>query len=149
MSPLTSEAKFTLTLEYAKSLVDPLAQSDWAPLMGVIDPDVRWRIASETNDLKKMTGVFNLSTWMEQISGPLVKRLVNDAPPQFTVQYLQTVGNRLIMEAYGQAVQKNGNPYQNTYAWFFTFSEETGKVVEIHEYLDTALVQEVVQTNTL
>ncbi|KAJ7614361.1 hypothetical protein FB45DRAFT_1008614 [Roridomyces roridus] len=122
-----SEVKFPLTLEYAQSLVEPLAKGDLGPFMGVIDPDVRWRIASEDKDPKKMTGVY---------------RLLNEAPPALTIQYLQTVGNRIIMEIDGEAVQKNGNPY----AWFFIFSEETGKVVEIHEYCDTALVQEVVQT---
>ncbi|KAJ7634385.1 hypothetical protein FB45DRAFT_1025336 [Roridomyces roridus] len=144
-----SEVKFPLTLEYAQSLVEPLAKGDLGPFMGVIDPDVRWRIASEDKDPKKMTGVYTLSTWREQVNGPLVKRLLNEAPPALTIQYLQTVGNRIIMEIDGEAVQKNGNPYKNTYAWFFIFSEETGKVVEIHEYCDTALVQEVVQTNAL
>jgi hypothetical protein len=47
----------------------------------------------------------------------------------------------------------NSSPYifhlhsGHRYAWFLIFSEETGKIVEIREYLDTALVQEVNQTN--
>jgi ketosteroid isomerase-like protein len=33
------------------------------------------------------------------------------------------------------------------YAWFLVFSEETGKVVEIREYCDTALLQEISEMN--
>ena len=33
------------------------------------------------------------------------------------------------------------------YCWILIFSKETGKVVEIREYLNTALVQEVMESN--
>lgn len=37
--------------------------------------------------------------------------------------------------------------YNYRFAWFLVFSAETGKIVEIREYMNTALVQEVMETN--
>jgi len=36
----------------------------------------------------------------------------------------------------------------NSYCWIFHFSEETGKVTKIYEYLNTHLVYEVLRDNS-
>lgn len=38
---------------------------------------------------------------------------------------------------------------EDRYVWIMIFSEKTGKCVEIREYLNTALVQEVIENNSL
>ncbi|KAJ7500987.1 hypothetical protein B0H11DRAFT_1908307 [Mycena galericulata] len=120
--------KFTLTHAHVASLLDPVGKGDWSVFVGAIDPNVRWIIASEKQDSERMTGVYTRAG-------------------DYVLTGQQVVGNKAIIQAYGEGVQLNGKPYNNHYAWFFTFSEETGKVVEIREYLDTALVHEVNTTN--
>ncbi|KAJ7176212.1 hypothetical protein C8R43DRAFT_914101 [Mycena crocata] len=139
-------AKFTLTHDHVTDILDPASRDDWAPFVSAIDPDVRWVIGSEKKDSTRMTGVYNVASWLAEVNKPLLSRL-KDRNLKMTVSTLDIVGNKAIVEAYGEATQLNGNPYNNRYAWFFIFSEETGKIVEIREYIDTALVQEVQQTN--
>ncbi|KAJ7223941.1 hypothetical protein C8J57DRAFT_1198063 [Mycena rebaudengoi] len=141
-------AKFTLTKEYVAARLEPVAKAgDWSAFVGDIDPAVRWVIGSETNDPARMTGVYNLASWTTMVAGPLRARLADGV--KANILSLEVVGTKAIIEILGEATQKNGQPYNNRYAWFLTYSEETGKIVQIAEYLDTALVQDVVRTNPL
>ncbi|KAJ7751743.1 hypothetical protein DFH07DRAFT_825989 [Mycena maculata] len=138
--------KFPLTHAHVSALLDPVSrESNWAPFVAAIDPNVRWVIASETKDATRKTGVYTVASWLEEVNKPLLGNLKTGI--KMTVSSLDIVGKKAIIEAYGEATQANGRPYNNRYAWFLIFSEETGKIVEIREYLDTALVQEVHQTN--
>jgi len=64
-----------------------------------------------------------------------------------SVGSVDVVGLKAFVEASGRATQKNGRPYNNRYCWFLFFSEDTGKMIEIHEYLNTALIKEVYENN--
>ncbi|KAJ6575547.1 hypothetical protein DFH09DRAFT_1276769 [Mycena vulgaris] len=138
-------AKFTLTPAHVTALLDPEAKL--APFLAAIDPDVRWVIASEKKDPARMTGIYNLASWIEEVATPGRAKLTEEGL-KMIVSSLDVIGNKAIVEAYGEAMQLNGRPYNNRYAWFLIFSEETGKIVEIREYMDTALVQELHQTNS-
>ncbi|KAJ7501747.1 hypothetical protein B0H11DRAFT_2224103 [Mycena galericulata] len=134
--------KFTLTQAHVASLLDPAGKGDWSAFLGAIDPDVRWVIASEKQDNERMTGVYNLASWNEQVSKPLSAKLKNQES-KLVISSFYVVGNKAIVQGYSDAVQLNGKPF----AWFLTFSGETGKLVEIRAYVDTALVHEVNTTN--
>ncbi|KAF7368462.1 Ketosteroid isomerase [Mycena venus] len=133
-------AKFTLTKKYVEDIftAGPAGFS-------IIDPDVKWIIASETKDPGRLTGIYNLSSWLQEVRAPVVSRL-KDGKLEITPTSIDVVGNKAIVEIAGTATQLNGKPYNNRYVWFLIFSEE-GKVIEIREYLDSALVQDVMQTN--
>ncbi|KAJ6537368.1 hypothetical protein DFH09DRAFT_1178074 [Mycena vulgaris] len=140
-------AKFTLTHAHVTALLDPVSpESNWAPFVDAIAPDVRWVIASEKKDAARKTGIYNVASWIEEVNKPLRASLTEDGI-KMTVSSLDVIGNKAVVEAYGEATQLNGQPYNNRSAWFLIFSEETGKIIEIREYLDTALVHEVHQTN--
>ncbi|KAJ7644657.1 hypothetical protein FB45DRAFT_898406 [Roridomyces roridus] len=139
-------SKFTLTKAHIASLLDPVSlSSNWAPFVSAIDPGVRWVIGGETTHPTRKTGVYNLAGWKQDVNQPLLARLKTGL--KMTVSSVEVIGNKAVVEAHGEATQANGRPYNNRYAWFLIFSEETGKIVEIREYLDTALVQEVQETN--
>jgi ketosteroid isomerase-like protein len=82
------------------------------------------------------------------------------------------IGQKAMIESSGSATQKNGQPYTQkwvmiiytfsnhvriastfipelhlSYAFFFIFSEKTGKITEIREYYNTVLTQEVFKNN--
>ncbi|KAJ6502784.1 hypothetical protein C8R47DRAFT_1039287 [Mycena vitilis] len=138
-------AKFTLTEDYVQKLLEPVHRAaDWSSFVAEIDPNVRWVIAGETKDAVRMTGVYNLASWTEEIAKPLSSHMTGGTV-KMNVSTIDVVGNKAILEAYGEATTLKGLPYNNRYAWFLIFSEETGKIVEIREYLDTALVQQVNQ----
>ncbi|KAJ7144610.1 hypothetical protein C8R44DRAFT_601955 [Mycena epipterygia] len=139
-------AKFTLTPAYIASILDPVSVSrDWTAFLAAIDPNVEWTMGSETKNSARMTGVYNLASWMEEVSGPMLSRL--KGVPKYTVNSFDVIGNKAIVELRGERTQADGKPFNNRVAWFVIYSEETGKIVKIREYLDTALVYEVTQTN--
>lgn len=107
----------------------------------------------------------NASEWNTEVNTPLIEHLTS--PPNTTVEYMYVFPERnvAIMEATGHAIRKfNGKPYSNRYVltkchstrcltlsrfcWHFFFSYETGKIVEIHEYLDTNMVRELMTEGT-
>ncbi|KAJ7614362.1 hypothetical protein FB45DRAFT_758633 [Roridomyces roridus] len=137
---------FTLTPAHIASLLDPVKEGNFTPFMDAIDPDVHWILASETKDASRGTGVHNKATWATELMGPLSARLESQ---KMSISSVEVIGNKAIIEAFGAGTQKNGKPYSNRFAWFLTFSSETGKIVKINEYLDTAMVQEILQTNPL
>ncbi|KAJ7100421.1 hypothetical protein C8R44DRAFT_352324 [Mycena epipterygia] len=139
-------AKFALTAAYITSLLDPInVAGDWTAFLAAIDPDVEWMIGSETKDSARLTGVYNLASWLEEFTGPMLSRL--NGAPKFTVDSFDSIGNKAIVEISGEGTQMNGKPYSNRIAWFLIYSEETGKIVKIREYLNTALIYEVIHTN--
>ncbi|KAJ7749156.1 hypothetical protein B0H16DRAFT_891795 [Mycena metata] len=137
--------KFTLTQAHVASLLDPESKGDWSAFFGAIDPNVRWVMASEKQGSDK-TGVYNLASWVEEVHKPLISKL-KDGEFKTSIRSFDVVGNKAIIEGEVVGVQMNGKPYNNRYAWFFTFSEDTGKIIEIREYLDTALLNELSATN--
>jgi ketosteroid isomerase-like protein len=56
---------------------------------------------------------------------------------------LDVIGLKAIVECSGFAVHNDGEPNQNRFAWFLEFSGDTGKIVEIREYMHTALANEM------
>ncbi|KAJ7513149.1 hypothetical protein B0H11DRAFT_2182390 [Mycena galericulata] len=122
--------EFTLTLPLGSSLMDPLVAGDPGPFGAAIDPDVHWIIGSEKKDPERLTG--NVASWLQEVNAPAF--FAADCPTQDVRRFFR--GRR----KHGETTQRNGKPYNNNYAWFLTFSQETGKIVKIREYLDTALV---------
>ncbi|KAJ6477903.1 hypothetical protein C8R47DRAFT_1075249 [Mycena vitilis] len=150
-------AKFTLTETHRKSLVDPIARDgNWASFLTAIEPNVRCPV--------RMTGVCadcgwamqNLAGWMEKIGKPL-RSLMVDGAVKLIVLSINIIGNKrqqprkaartIIGATHVSEIRSNELTLGDSYALFLVFSEETGKIVEIREYLDTALVQEVNEAN--
>ncbi|KAH7409008.1 hypothetical protein BKA64DRAFT_742181 [Cadophora sp. MPI-SDFR-AT-0126] len=138
---------FTLTEEYVRAFMDPATRGDWVPFVTSIDPNVRWTIGNTREDLTCCTGVFNLQEWLEKVTPPMQARLKGTL--EMKVEALDIIGNKAVIEATGNATQKNGNPYDQRYCWIMKFDGETGKIVVINEYMNTALVKEVWETNPL
>ncbi|KAJ7159223.1 hypothetical protein C8R43DRAFT_994213 [Mycena crocata] len=139
---------FTLTTEHVHSLLDPVSEKwDWSVFLGQMDSEVRWVIGSEKKDDVRKTGIYNVASWTAEVAAPLGARLKIEQS-KMTWASIDVVGKKAIVEASIEAVQLNGNPYNNKYVWILIFAE-TGKIVEVREYLDTALVQEVFQTNSV
>jgi ribosomal protein S18 acetylase RimI-like enzyme len=60
------------------------------------------------------------------------------SPLQMHIEHLAADGDRVYMQARGTAALRSGAPYNNVYCLAFRFAGE--RVVELTEYLDTALV---------
>ncbi|KAJ6521523.1 hypothetical protein B0H19DRAFT_1244592 [Mycena capillaripes] len=141
---------FTLTKDDVHSILDPLnLHADFAPFLGALDPEFRWVSGSEKKDSTRLTGVYNFASWMDEVAKPCTLRLKDGKPKKITVSSIDIFGNKAIVESRNVGTQLNGNPYNQSYVWILIFSEDTGKIIELREYWDTALAQELIQTNPL
>jgi ketosteroid isomerase-like protein len=60
---------------------------------------------------------------------------------RFTIETVTAEGDRVIVEAVGNAITCDGQAYRNSYCKVFTFAE--GRIVELREYFCTKLADEV------
>ncbi|KAL2353063.1 hypothetical protein BJ546DRAFT_166981 [Cryomyces antarcticus] len=134
-----------LTVDEARSIVEPAAQRTWAPFMEADDAEVPWVIDSEERSAANTTGIYNLASWQSEVAIPLAARLYG--LPKMRTKSLTVAVQTAIAGCFGSATQRNGRPYHNRCVWFLKFSSESGKIIEIREYLNTALVREVKLNN--
>ncbi|KAJ7482285.1 hypothetical protein B0H11DRAFT_1217700 [Mycena galericulata] len=103
-------AKFTLTRAHVDAILDSTKGLD--PILRK-DPE-------------------NLAGWMQEVTTPMQPKFKSEL--KMFVSSVDVIGNKAILEVYGEATQANGNPYNNNYAWFLILSADTGGIVEIREY---------------
>ncbi|KAJ7266350.1 hypothetical protein C8J57DRAFT_1329862 [Mycena rebaudengoi] len=109
-----------------------------------IDPDVRWVIGSEEKDAIRKTGVYNLAGWIEEVNKPLRARLQgNSLKMHYSSLNVSFMSNPISVCSYDRQIF---GKQSDCTCWFFTFSQQTGKIVEITCYLDTALVKDVFES---
>ncbi|MCJ1295062.1 hypothetical protein MMC34_006623 [Xylographa carneopallida] len=140
---------FKLTSDFIFGLLNEAASGNPEPLMETVDPEVQWRIGSETKDDVAKTGIFvqlyeNRASWVEQVFGPLQSKLINGL--KLMPLEVEVFGSKAFVEFKGEATQNNGQSYNNYYLWVMLFDEH-GHATEIREYLDTSLVKEVFTGN--
>ncbi|KAI5474673.1 hypothetical protein MNV49_002667 [Pseudohyphozyma bogoriensis] len=139
---------FKLTEATIHAIFEPTSRGEWDAFGEAIAPDVDWWIANDVpQDSLTARGVWNLQEWVQGVKEPLFKSLDVEAGIKMTASSIDIIGNKAIVEAYGDSVQKNGKPYVNKWCWILFFSEKTGKIVKIREYMDTAHVKEVMTSN--
>jgi ketosteroid isomerase-like protein len=112
---------------------------DFAPIDGAaymqhLTDDVRYTVIGSTRFSGTAVGAEGI---MAEILMPLVESL--DGGIRMRVDTCFGDGERVAMQAHGQAVSKSGARYDNTYCFVFRFRGD--QVCEITEYLDTELVR--------
>ena len=73
----------------------------------------------------------------------LKRLLIGDS--LMTITGVLMAGETAIVEMQGRATAKNGDPYNNVFCWICTFRD--GKIAKVRAYLDSALVQRLIDRN--
>ncbi|KAH8914248.1 hypothetical protein BT69DRAFT_1290514 [Atractiella rhizophila] len=131
--------------EFVQRIFAHCEKNDWDEFCRYLDLGVRWWINDDKDDDYTHTGIYNVASWKEKVGVPLWARLKDGV-----------FGNLSIAQCVGIATQKRTSLQQyaslllieerglmglrRRFAWFFVFDEETGKVKEIREYMNTAHV---------
>ena len=73
----------------------------------------------------------------------MFKRLYTllEGPHRVSAQRIIAEGDTVVVEARGQSTTKTGKPYNNSYCMIYGFAD--GKIREVKEYCDTALIDAV------
>lgn len=113
-----------------------LSKGNAAAFLDAMADDVKFTLQGNT----KFSGTFNGKQELTaKLLGPLTAAL--ESGIALTPYNLIADGDFVAMQAHGKSMAKNGKPYNNSYCQIFRIAG--GKVKEITEYLDTALVDDV------
>jgi uncharacterized protein len=110
-----------------------LAQGNPATLLELMAPDVVYTLIGTTAFSRTMRG---RDAVVQQLWLPLSEALAT--PLALDIDCLIVDGERMVVQGRGHARLKSGAPYNNTYCFVNRFAGE--HIVEVTEYLDTALV---------
>ena len=109
-----------------------LAQGNGAPFRACLADDVCWTLIGTT----RWSGTYRGRTAvLDQFLAPVLAR--------FADRYTNTAhrfiaeDDYVVVECKGRVTTKEGKPYHNTYCWVCRLAD--GKLVEVTEYMDTAL----------
>lgn len=117
-------------------IFDELAQGNSRPFVDAMADGFSWTITGTTGWSRRYEGK---QAVLKELLAPLRARI--DGRIRTTAQRLIAEGDLVVVEARGSNVTRDGKRYDNTYCYVFRVAE--GKLQELTEYLDTALVAEV------
>jgi hypothetical protein len=120
------------TILEARSRLDP------APLIAAMADDLIWRIIGSTAWSGEYVGKAEVR---ERLLKPLHAQFI--APTSLTASRILADGDYVVAECKGDATTVTGERYANTYCFVMRLAD--GKLKELTEYMDTALVERVLK----
>ena len=112
------------------------ARGDMDTCFALIADDITWRTIGST----KFSGTFaGKQALTEELLGPLFGQL--KAGITSTIEALIAEDDIVVALTKGKAETHDGTPYNNTYCQVMRIAD--GKIAEVTEYMDTALVDAV------
>jgi ketosteroid isomerase-like protein len=96
----------------------------------LLTEDVTWTIVGRSLVAKTYRG---REAFMAEVIRPFNARMREGLKP--VVRQISTDGDRVVILFDASAIRRDGQPYANTYAWFFRMHD--GKVVEATAFFDS------------
>lgn len=112
------------------------AKGNGRPFVEMLADDVRWEIIGTTSWSRVFDGK---QAVLIDLLGPLAANF--DGANIVSAERIIVDGATAVVEGSSHSRTKRGEPYSNRYCWVFRFA--SGKVAEITEYCDTALIERV------
>lgn len=136
-APIGKNRKQSMTAIENKQLMEhifsELSQGNSRPFVERLADDVRWTVMGTTPWSKTYEGKQAVLT---DLLGVLRTRLADRY--RATAQLIIAEGDRVVVQARGQAVTTAGVPYNNEYCFIYRIAD--GQIHEVIEYLDTELL---------
>jgi uncharacterized protein len=125
-----------------KTLVENIMQArsrrDHAPFIAAMADDFVWRIIGSTACSCEYVCKTEVR---ERLLKPLHQQFA--APSSITASRILADGDHVVVECQGDATTISGERYANTYCFVIRIAE--GRLRELTEYMDTALVERVLK----
>jgi len=110
-----------------------LSVGDGSRFLDSMADDICWTIIGST----AWSGTYR---GKEEVQSKLLRPLVAQFANRYTnaLHRIVAEGDFVVIECRGRVMTKSGKPYNNTYCWVCRVAD--GKLKELAEYMDTALV---------
>jgi ketosteroid isomerase-like protein len=113
---------------------DGLARGDGRAFIGAMADDFTWIIEGQWEWSRRYEGK---ATVRDELMRPLFANFATDY--RSTAEEIIAEGDRVVVLARGQVKTVRGEDYNNSYCFVIRMRE--GKMVELREYMDTALAE--------
>jgi uncharacterized protein len=119
-----------------QAIMEARSRRDPGPFAAAMADNFVWRIIGSTDWSGEYVGKEDIR---ERLLKPLYAQFV--APTQITTTRILADGDYVVVQCEGDATKHSGERYGNTYCMVIRLEE--GKMCELTEYMDTALVERV------
>ena len=122
--------------QIVRTAFEAMGRSDIGPLVDLLAEDCAWIIEGTSRFSRRITGKAAIE---HELLRPLLEAFAT--PYRLEIEELIAEGDRVVLLGLGQVRTKWGKDYDNHYC--FVIRLAGGRMTEIREYLDTALVEVV------
>ena len=122
--------------QLVRNAFEAMGRSDIRPLFDLMTDDFAWILEGKTRFSRRFEGKDKVK---RQLLEPLFDAFAT--PYRFTIDDIIAEGDRVVVLGRGEVKMKSGEDYNNSYCFVLRLTE--GRLVELREYLDTALVEKV------
>jgi ketosteroid isomerase-like protein len=121
-----------------QNIMEARSRRDHAPFIAAMADEFVWRIIGSTAWSGEYVGKTEIR---ERLLKPLYAQFT--APSRITPTRILADGDYVVVECHGDATTVSGQRYANTY--YLVIRMAAGQLCEMTEYMDTALVERVLQ----
>jgi ketosteroid isomerase-like protein len=121
-----------------QTILEARSRRDPAPFIAAMADDFVWRITGSTAWSGEYVGKAQVR---ERLLKPLHAQFIS--PTSLTASRILADGDYVVAECKGDATTTSGERYANTYCFVMRLAD--GKLKELTEYMDTALVERVLK----
>ena len=122
--------------QQVRAAFEAMGRSDIGPLVELMTDDFSWIVEGKSKFSNRFDGK---ATVERKLLQPLFETFAT--PYQFEIEEIIAEGDRVVVLGRGQVRTKWGKDYNNSYCFVLRLAD--GKLAELREYLDTALVESV------
>ena len=122
--------------QLVREAFEAMGRSDIRPLTELMRDDFAWIIEGQSRFSRSYEGK---EAVRRDLLIPLFEAFAT--PYRFTIDEIIAEGDRVVVRGRGEVQTKAGKDYNNSYCFVLRLAD--GKLIELREYLDTALVERV------
>lgn len=130
----------SLTREHVRAVFAHLERHDSAGFLAHVADDVHWTVLGT----HPLAGEYRSKQAFVSATFERLRRVLK-GDSVMTVGQVLVDGDSAAVEMAGRATAANGDPYNNVFCWLCRFQD--GKIVRVRAYLDSVLVQQVIERN--
>lgn len=122
--------------QLVRTAFEAMGRSDIRPLTELMTDDFAWIIEGQTRFSRRFEGKEPVK---RDLLAPLFEAFAT--PYRFTIDEIIAEGDRVVVLGRGEVKTKAGKDYNNSSCFVLRMAD--GRLTELREYLDTALVESV------
>jgi ketosteroid isomerase-like protein len=119
--------------DVVRRFFDTLSTGEFEKIAECFTEDSTWTVNDVANGFPSQRGRAIIDDFLQ----PVREGLFEAGDPKVEVLRMISEGSTVAAETIARGALRNGNLYENYYAWFIEVDTETGKVLALKEYMDS------------